>query len=150
MTPRQAAALLAGAAALGAPQAHAATINIPAIHVRDTITNNVNHGPAWWPTTHRPGSQGTVAIAGHRTTHTKPFHDLNKLRPGDTITVNYQKHTYIYVVTSRRVLSSRNQHIADDVGHERLILTACARSDGTPTSLAYRIVIYALPKNEDD
>lgn len=146
MTPRQAAALLVGAAALGAPAAHAATINIPTIHIHQHVTANVNAGPAWWPHTHRPGQQGTVAIAGHRTTHTKPFHDLDKLRPGDTITVNYQKHTYIYVVTSKRVLSSRNQHIADDVGHERLILTACARSDGRPTSLAYRIVITALPK----
>ncbi len=110
------------------------------------MTTKLDTGPAWWPHTHRPGSQGTVAIAGHRTTHTKPFHNLDKLKPGDTITVNYQKHTYIYVVTSKRVLSSRNQHIADDVGHERLILTACARADGTPTSLAYRIVITALPK----
>jgi LPXTG-site transpeptidase (sortase) family protein len=146
MTPRTAVALLASATALGATNAHAATINIPAIHVHQHVTANVNQGPAWWPGTHRPGQQGTVAVAGHRTTHTRPFHDLDKLKRGDRIYVRYAGRVHVYVMTGRQVISSRNQHIADDIGHERLILTACARADGTPTSLAYRIVIYALPK----
>ncbi len=133
-------------AVVGAPPAGAATINIPVIHVHHRITSSLNAGPAWWPHTNRPGSGDTGAVAGHRTTHTRPFHDLDKLRPGNRIIVRYSEHTYIYVVTSRQVVSSRNQHIADGLGHEKLVLTACARKDGSPTSLAYRIVITALPK----
>jgi LPXTG-site transpeptidase (sortase) family protein len=146
MTSRLARTLVVGVLALGAAPAHATVINIPAIHVRDRVTMNVNAGPAWWPTTGRPGGGDTVAIAGHRTTHTRPFHDLDKLKAGDRIYVRYGGRVHAYVMTSRRVLSGDNLHIADGVGHERLILTACARRDGSPTSLSYRIVIYALPK----
>lgn len=145
MILRLATALAMGAVALGVTPAQAALINIPAIHVRDKVTANVNAGPAWWPITGRPGGSDTVAIAGHRTTHTRPFHDLDKLRPGDRIYVRYGGHIHVYVMTSRRVVSGNNLHIADDVGHERLLLTACARRDGSPTSLSYRIVVYALP-----
>lgn len=149
MTLKLATALTVGVVALGVAPAQAALINIPAIHVRDQVTMNVNAGPAWWPATGRPGDGDTVAIAGHRTTHTRPFHDLDKLRPGDRIYVRYGGHTHAYVMTSRRIISGSNLHIADGVGHERLLLTACARRDGSPTSLNYRIVIYALPIGDD-
>jgi len=133
------------ALALGAP-AMAAQINIPAIGVRTSVTANLNAGPAWWPDTGRPGGGNTIAIAGHRTTHTRPFHDLDKLHAGDRIYVRYGGHTYVYVMTSRRIISVNNLHIADGLGYERLILSACAKRDGRPTSANYRIVIYALPK----
>lgn len=128
--------------------AHSTTINIPAIHMREHVTTNLNAGPAWWPTTGRPGGGDTIAIAGHRTTHTRPFHDLWQLKNGDRINVRYQAHTYRYVVTSRAVVSANNLHIADSVGYERLLLTACARQDGSPTSASWRIVIRALPARE--
>jgi sortase A len=125
--------------------AGAATINIPAIHVHEQVTANLDAGPAWWTVTGRPGGGDTVAIAGHRTTHTRPFHDLDKLKPGDRIYVRWSGRSRAYVVTSRRVVSVHNLHIGDAVGHERLVLTACARRDGTPTSASWRIVVYALP-----
>jgi len=128
-----------------ATSAGAATINIPAIHVRQHVTSNLDAGPAWWPVTGRPGGGDTIAIAGHRTTHTRPFHDIDRLKPGDRIYVRWGARAHAYVVTSRRVVSANNLHISDAVGHERLILTACARRDGTPTSASWRIVVYALP-----
>lgn len=139
-------ALLVATAVVTLPStAQAGLINIPAIHVRAKVSSNLTAGPAWWPGTHRPGVAGTVAVAGHRTTHTRPFHDLDKLRPGDRVYLWYGGRRHTYVVTSHRVISATNLHIADDIGHERLILTACARRDGTPTSASYRIVVYALP-----
>lgn len=130
--------------AFAAP-ARAASIVIPAIGVREKVTLNLNAGPAWWPVTGRPGGGDTIAVAGHRTTHTRPFHDLDKLVPGNKIYVRWGTRTHAYVVTSRRVVSVNNLHIGDAVGHERLLLTACARRDGSPTSASYRIVVYALP-----
>jgi len=138
-------AVVVVALALGASTASAATITIPAIQVRQQVTLNLNAGPAWWPVTGRPGGGDTIAVAGHRTTHTRPFHDLDRLRRGDKIYVRWSGRTYPYVVTSRRIVSVRNLHIGDAVGHERLLLTACARRDGSPTSASYRIVVYALP-----
>ena len=139
------AAISAVALALGVAPAQAALINIPAIALRASVSGNLNSGPAWWPATGRPGSGDTIAIAGHRTTHTRPFHDLDRLRPGDRIYLRFRGRPHAYVVTSRRVWSANNLHIADGLGYERLILTACARRDGTPTSADYRIVVYALP-----
>lgn len=136
---------VATAALILTAHANAATINIPKLHLHTTIHNNIDQGPAWWPVTGRPGQNDTVAIAGHRTTHTRPFTYLNTLKRGDTIYVRYQGHTYRYTVTSRRIMSANNLHIADSIGHERLLLTACSRRDGQPTSASWRIVVYALP-----
>ena len=47
----------------------------------DTLTR----GPGWYPTTSRPGSAGTTAIAGHRTGYGSPFAELDELRSGDMI-----------------------------------------------------------------
>lgn len=124
---------------------HTATISIPAIGVRENVSMELNAGPAFWPITGRPGDGDTVAIAGHRTTYTAPFYALDKLSPGNMIYIKYQDKTYAYEVTKIVVEPATNLHIADAVGYERLLLTACARADGSPTSLDYRIVVLAKP-----
>jgi LPXTG-site transpeptidase (sortase) family protein len=119
------------------------TISIPRLHLRSRIYSaaDLNDGPAWWPVTGRPGGGDTVAVAGHRTTHTHPFYYLDRLRAGDAIYLKYRGRTYRYRVADTRVIFAGNLHIADAVGHERLLLTAC-----TPRgSAAYRLVVEALP-----
>ena len=122
-----------------------AFINIPAIGLKARVTMDVDAGPAFWPVTGRPGGGDTIAIAGHRTTHTRPFNKLDRLRHGDRIYVRYQGRWRAYVVTGRKILSVNHLHVGDSIGHERLILTACSRPDGSPTSASYRIAVYALP-----
>jgi LPXTG-site transpeptidase (sortase) family protein len=101
----------------------------------------LNRGPAWWPVTGRPGGGDTVAIAGHRTTHTRPFYVLERLRRGDRIQITYGGQRHTYRVVASRVMSASNLHIADAVGYERLLLTAC-----TPRgSAAFRLVVEARP-----
>lgn len=118
-----------------------ARIAIPSLHLTAEIGMNLDEGPVWWPVTGRPGGNDTIAIAGHRTTHTHPFLDLDRLEPGNAIYVRWHGASYRYVMSGRRILSSRDQHIADARGHELLLLTAC-----TPKGSArQRIVIYALP-----
>jgi len=105
-------------------------------------SSQLDRGPAWWPITGRPGGGDTIAVAGHRTTHSRPFYFLERLRPGDRIHIAYLGRTYVYRVSRSRVLSSGNLHIADAVGHERLLLTAC-----TPRGSAqFRLVVEALPE----
>ena len=118
-----------------------AVINIPKLHVRVRIGRNLDVGPVFWPVTGRPGGGDTIAIAGHRTTHTHPFLDLDKLESGDDIYVRWEGIAHRYVMSGRRIVSSQNLHIADARGHEVLLLTAC-----TPKGSArQRIVIYAQP-----
>lgn len=45
----------------------------------------VARGPGHWPGTPLPGGAGNSVFAGHRTTYTKPFADLDLLQKGDAI-----------------------------------------------------------------
>jgi LPXTG-site transpeptidase (sortase) family protein len=120
-----------------------ATISIPRLDVKSHVfaPSQLDRGPAWWKVTGRPGEGDTVAVAGHRTTHTKPFYYLERLRRGDRIFVAYRGRTYRYRVASSRVVSGDDLHIADAVGYERLLLTTC-----TPRGSArWRLVVSALP-----
>ena len=97
----------------------APTLRIPRLDLKSRIfaSPRLDRGPAWWPVTGRPGGGDTVAVAGHRTTHTRPFYYLERLRPGDRIYVAHGGRTHAYRVTRSRVLSARNLHIGDAVGY---------------------------------
>lgn len=110
-------------------------LNIPRLHLRVSVGTDIDRGPAWWPRTGRPGEGDTVAVAGHRTTHTRPFYNLDRLKTGDAIWLSRVR----YTVTGRRILSSKNLHIADARGYEVLLLSACHPK----YSAKQRIVVYA-------
>ena len=116
---------------------------IPRLDLRSRIfaASRLNIGPAWWPITGRPGGGDTIAVAGHRTTHSRPFYFLERLQRGDRIQIAYRGQTYAYEVSRSRVIPAKNLHMADAVGYERLVLTAC-----TPRGSAqFRLVVEALP-----
>jgi LPXTG-site transpeptidase (sortase) family protein len=116
-------------------------ISIPRLRLKAEIGTDLDRGPAWWPITGRPGGRDTVAIAGHRTTHTRPFYWLERIQPGDRIYVRWQGRVHAYRMSGRRIVSAKNMHIGDARGHELLLLTAC-----TPRGSArQRIVVYAWP-----
>lgn len=122
-----------------------AQINIPRLRLRVKIGSNLAKGPAWWPVTGRPGGGDTIAVAGHRTTYTRPFYWLERLRPGDSIYIRWQGRVHAYRTSGRRILSAKNLHIADAKGHELLLLSAC-----TPRGSArQRIVVYAWPEAQE-
>jgi LPXTG-site transpeptidase (sortase) family protein len=117
-------------------------LNIPKLHLRAKIGTSLDMGPAWWPVTGRPGEGDTIAVAGHRTTHTRPFYWLDRLQTGDAIYIRWHGQTHAYRVSGRRILSAERLHIADARGHEVLLLSAC-----TPRGSArQRIVVYARPR----
>jgi sortase A len=69
-----------------------AKIQIPKIGITRTVVEGVGldqlkRGPGHYPTTPLPGQAGNAAIAGHRTTYGQPFHNVDKLQPGDEILV---------------------------------------------------------------
>ncbi|CAN5362757.1 hypothetical protein BH20ACT9_BH20ACT9_12460 [soil metagenome] len=66
------------------------TIRIPAIDLRTPFFSGVHRralrsGPGNWPGTAVPGTAGNAVLSGHRTTFTRPFRDLDRVRPGDRI-----------------------------------------------------------------
>jgi LPXTG-site transpeptidase (sortase) family protein len=128
-----------------APRTSPPSLWIPRLHLKSRIfaSSRLDKGPAWWPITGRPGGGDTIAVAGHRTTHSRPFYFLERLQRGDRIQVSYLGRRYVYRVSRSRVIPSTNLHIADAVGHERVLLTAC-----TPRGSAqFRLVVEALPES---
>lgn len=141
-------AVVALAAAAPAAPSSGARIDIPAIGVHRSIGNisDLDSGPAFWPHTGRPGRGTTVAIAGHRTTHGGPFRNLDKLKAGNRILITYGGIRRTYVVRQVYVRPSSDKLMARATPYERLLLTACSQADGSPTSLDYRIIVWAKPQ----
>ena len=68
------------------------TMEIPAIGLRTpfydgVVDEAVELGPGHWPGTPWPGQPGNSVFAGHRTTYTHPFLDIDLLKSGDRLRV---------------------------------------------------------------
>jgi LPXTG-site transpeptidase (sortase) family protein len=124
---------------------HLTMLRIPRLGLSERVTWEVNRGPAWWPVTGRPGGGDTIAIAGHRTTHTRPFYYLERLVAGDLVYVTWRGERHVYEVSGQRIYPATHGHIADARGHEVLLLSAC-----TPRGSAeFRLVVYAQPHGDE-
>jgi sortase A len=137
-------ALAAPAApAAGAPYAR---VSIPAIGlgalVREGVSATVlDRGPGHYPGTSAPGRGRTVAIAGHRVTHTHPFLRINELRRGDTISVTYRSRRHDYRVVAMRIVKPTEVWTLRPRRVETLVLTACH----PPRRDTHRLVVFAQP-----
>lgn len=60
-------------------------IDVDAVVVEGTTPSALRAGAGHYPQTPLPCEDGNVSIAGHRTTYGKPFGNLDRLKPGDTI-----------------------------------------------------------------
>jgi len=70
---------------------HFGRLIIPAVGLDVGFAAGVDNGvlqwgPGHWPGTPLPGAPGNAVLSGHRTTFTKPFAELELLKPGDTVT----------------------------------------------------------------
>jgi sortase A len=108
--------------------------------VNGTSTSALQSGPGIYPETVFPGAGGTTAIAGHRTTYLAPFRHIDELRRGNRIMLDMPYARLTYTVTGSAVVAPTDVRAAvDDVGYQRLVLSAC-----TPLfSAAKRILVFA-------
>ena len=100
-------------------------IDLDMVVVQGTDTASLQKGPGHYPDTAFPGQGRTVAIAGHRTTYLAPFRHIDQIDDGDRITLEMPYGTFTYEVSKHRVVNPDQVGIVRDVGHERLVLTAC-------------------------
>jgi sortase A len=105
-------------------------IRIPAIDldvviVEGTDTGTLQKGPGRYPEKSLPGQGKTVAIAGHRTTYLAPFRKINEVEDGDQIILEMPYATFTYTVEKHEIVDPLDVQVVDDVGYERLVLTAC-------------------------
>jgi len=112
--------------------------------VQGTDTSSLEKGPGHYPQTALPGLGQTVAIAGHRTTYLAPFRNINTLVPGDKIVVEMPYARFTYVVQYHRIVQPTALWVIDNVGYERLVLSAC----NPLYSAAQRIIVFARLEEE--
>ena len=100
-------------------------------------------GPGHYPLSDRPGGEGNLAIAGHRTTYGAPFWSVNELTEGDTIHVlDRQGREWTYAYREQRIVAPGDVWV---VGQDPL-------GDGAPTitlttchprgSAAQRLIVF--------
>jgi LPXTG-site transpeptidase (sortase) family protein len=123
------------------PQVVVGTIEIPKIGItadmqRGMALTAINRGPGWWPGTAMPGELGNVVIAGHRTTHSKPFNRLNELAPGDQVIFTTDAGRFVYAVRDVIVVPETWIDIAAQSYAHTATLFACH----PPGSASERIV----------
>ncbi len=107
--------------------------------VQGTDTGSLEKGPGHYPSTAFPGLGLTVAIAGHRTTYLAPFRNIDELDHGDLIELDMPYADFTYVVQYHQVVPPSAWWITNDVGYERLVLSAC----NPLYSATQRIVVFA-------
>lgn len=115
------------------------TLNRKYYVIEGTKTPDLRKGPGHYPDTALPGKNKTVAIAGHRTTYGAPFRTIDRLKRGDRIDMRMRYGTYVYKVQKTRIVDPSETSVTDNVGYDRLVLTACHPL----YSAAQRIVVFA-------
>jgi sortase (surface protein transpeptidase) len=107
-----------------------ATLVIPRLALDARLAPSLNEGPYAYYQDH-----DTLAIAGHRTTYSRPFSRLPLLRRGDTIRVDGA----LFVVRRSAVVRPWETWVLRFPG---LVLSACHPAG----SAAYRYVVFAAPQ----
>jgi sortase (surface protein transpeptidase) len=123
------AVVVLGLALAGPGTASASRLVIPRLGLDLPTARHLNAGPKIY---YRDAD--TIAIAGHRTTYTRPFHDLPRMRRGDLIRLGAR------VFRVRRTVVIRPWHVWV-LRYRGLVLSACHPAG----SAAYRIVVLASP-----
>jgi sortase A len=100
-------------------------IGVDTVVVQGTDTATLQKGPGHYPDTAFPGEGRTIGIAGHRTTYLAPFRHIDGIEDGDEVVLEMPYGTFTYEVQKHEIVDPYQVDIVDDVGYERLVLTAC-------------------------
>ena len=107
-----------------------ALIAVPTLGLEVVVFEGVDgptleKGPGHMPGTPLPGQPGNSVISGHRTTYGRPFHDFDRLEPGDVIEVETNIGTHVYEVRELFIVQPTDVWVTDDKEGGWLTLTTC-------------------------
>jgi sortase A len=116
-------------------------LDLSLVVVNGTNSGDLRRGPGRHEETFMPGEGKLVYVAGHRTTYGAPFSNIDRLRPGDALSLELPYGTVEYRVTSQRIVDANDLSVLESRGREELVLQACH-----PRFFAsQRILVYARP-----
>lgn len=115
--------------------------------VEGTTTQVLQDGIGHYEKTAGVGAVGNFAIAGHRTTYGRPFHDIDRLREGDVVVVETKTAYSVYAVRRHLIVAPTDVQVIAPVPEkpgakptERwLTMTACHPR----YSAAQRYIVFA-------
>ena len=100
-------------------------IGIDYVFVQGTDEADLEKGPGHYPDTALPGQGKTIGIAGHRTTYLAPFRKIADIDKGDEVVLDMPYGRFTYDVVKTDIVDPTDVGVVDDVGVERVVLTAC-------------------------
>lgn len=121
------------------------SVRIPAIGLDETVRSGVamsviDRGVAHWAGTSTPGGSGNMVLAGHRTTKTRPFQNIDRLDEGDLIYMTGgDGREVMYRVSDSFVVDPNDLWITYDGPEPSLTMFACHPKG----SARFRIVVQA-------
>lgn len=116
-------------------------LDLNMIMVNGTESDTLKKGPARHRKTFLPGEGELIYIAGHRTTYSAPFSDIDDLERGDRVRLELPYATVEYTIRSHRIVEADELSVLRSRGREELALQAC-----WPRFFAsHRYIAYARP-----
>lgn len=85
----------------------------------------IDWGPSHWPGTPMPGEKGNTVYPGHRTTHTRPFYDIDLLAEGDSVIFTTAAGRFVYRVTHTFVVEPQDVWIVGNTPDPTFTIFAC-------------------------
>lgn len=128
-------------------------IDLARVMVEGTSRADLKKGPGHYIGTPFPGQSGNVGIAGHRTTYGAPFNRIDELQPGDKIVLSTSQGSFTYKVipapgsTNQAwyTVSPSQIEVLDDMGDDRVTLTACHPKYSAKQRIVVNAVLEAQP-----
>ena len=100
-------------------------LDLDMVMVEGTDTASLRKGPGRDERTYMPGEGRLVYVAGHRTTYSAPFAHIDRLRPGDRVTMEMPYGTFVYAVSRHRIVDDEDLSVLAPGGREEIALQAC-------------------------
>lgn len=106
-------------------------VRIPSIGVDEEVRSGISlsvidQGVAHWAGTSAPGESGNVVLAGHRSTYTRPFEDLDHLEVGDLVYLeDGDGFEVMYRVSDSFIVQPEDIWISYDLGKPMVTMFAC-------------------------
>jgi sortase A len=128
-------------------------IVVPRLHLKMVLVDGTDEGslrkgPGRDLRSFMPGEGRLVYIAGHRTTFLAPFSHIERLRKGDSVTLQMPYATFVYRVTGHRIVRAGDLSVLRSPRYELLALQAChPRFFASHRYIAYAVPVRVQPRN---
>ena len=122
-------------------------IGLNMVLVDGTDESSLEKGPGRDLRSYMPGQDRLVYIAGHRTTYLAPFSHINDIRVGDYIRLEMPYATFVYRMTTHRIVLASDMSVLRSPKHELLELQAChPRFFATHRYIVYAKLVAVKPR----